>query len=98
MPVCGYVDRDHLVPVALGDMTERGERPENPGVADQHVEPSIAFGQRRGEPCYAGGILEVERHQRRRTAPGTNCGVQLLKPADGARDRDHMRARACECE
>ena len=45
-------------------MAERGERPENAGIADQDVEPAEALVQRKPEPVDALVVLEVERDQR----------------------------------
>ena len=68
------------------------ERPEHAGIADQHVEPAVALVERQRQPVDAVEVLQVERHQRRRAAGGLDRVVELLQPADGARDRDHMGA------
>ena len=48
------------------------------------------------QPGDAFVILEIERHQRRGAASGADRVVEFFEPADGARDRDHVRARLRE--
>ena len=74
-------------------MIERRKRSENPGIADEHVEPPETFVQGRAEPVNAGVVLEVERHERRRSAQRLDRVVEFFKPADRARERDDMGAR-----
>ena len=73
-------------------MAERRSRSQHAGVADQHVELAIAFVQRRSKPRQAFEVGEIERHQRRAAAVFLDRIVQLLKAADGARDRHNVRA------
>ena len=98
MPVAGDVDRDHFVPCLRLDVAERGERPENAGIADEHIQPPVALGERRAEPRDPLEVLEVERHQRRGATGSADRVVKLFETADGAGDRDHMRARARQRE
>src|SRR5262249_25466110 len=44
------------------------------------------------EPIDARVVLEVERHERGRSAQALDRVVELLEPADGARERDNMGA------
>ena len=71
---------------------ERRQRPEDAGIADQHVEPAVALVEREREPRDAVAVLHVERHQRGGAAGGLDLVVEFFQPADGARDRHHMRA------
>src|SRR5262249_5617265 len=48
--------------------------------------------QGRAEPVDALVVLEIERHERGRTAQGLDRVVEVLEPADGARERDNMGA------
>src|SRR5258708_12726097 len=79
-------------------MAERGQRPKNAGIADHHVESSEALVQGRAEPIDALVILEVERHERGRTTQGLDRVIELLEPADRARERDNMGAGAGQRE
>src|SRR6516225_8441866 len=79
-------------------MAERGQRPKNAGIADQHVESSEALVQGGAEPIDALVILEVERHERGRTTQGLDRVIELLEPADRARERDNMGAGAGQRE
>ena len=72
---------------AIGEMT-----PSIAGIGEEHVELAPALVNRAAQPVDAGAVLEVERHQRRRRRAALICVVELLEPADGARDRDDMRA------
>src|SRR6516162_1130040 len=74
------------------DMPERGQRPKNAGIADHHIESSETLVQGRAEPVDAQVVLEVERHERGRSAQALDRIVELLEPADGARERDNMGA------
>ena len=65
-------------------------------LADQRIKAPVAFVQRRAEPVDGGVVADVERGERGRAAGGTHRVVELLKSADGARQSDHMRARACQ--
>ena len=79
-------------------MAERGQRPKNAGIADHHVESSEALVQGGAEPIDALVILEVERHERGRTTQGLDRVIELLEPADRARERDNMGAGAGQRE
>ena len=79
-------------------MAERGQRPKNAGIADHHVESSEALVQGGAEPIDALVILEVERHERGRTPQGLDRVIELLEPADRARERDNMGAGAGQRE
>ena len=91
-PIGGDVDRHHLVPRLRLDMAERRERSENA----RHCRPARRAGRsaREGEPEPVDPLVvpEVERNERRRAAGPLDRVVELLEPADGARDRDDMRA------
>src|SRR5262245_54126626 len=73
-------------------MAERGQRPKNAGIADQHIEPSETLVQGRAEPVDALVVLEVERYQGGRAAERLDRIVELLEAADRARERDDMGA------
>src|SRR5262245_35730678 len=73
-------------------MAERGQRPKNAGIADQHVEPSETLVQREAEPVDALVVLEVEGYEGGRAAQGLDRVVELLESADRARERDDMGA------
>ena len=93
VPIRRDIDGHDLVPGRRLDMLERRALAGQRGIADQHVEPLVAFVERGGEPVEAGKVLHIERHQRRRTAGRARRVVELFQRADGAGDRDHMRAR-----
>ena len=80
------------------DVIERRGHRTNGGVADQHVKPPVALVERRAEPVERGIVPYVERSERGRGAGGAHCVVELLKPADGSRQRHHVRAPARERE
>src|SRR5215472_18015691 len=73
-------------------MPERGQRPKNAGIADHHIESSETLVQGRAEPIDAGVVFEIERHERGRSTQALDRVVELLEPADGARERDNMGA------
>ena len=72
---------------------ERRERTENASIADQHIEPLVAFVEGQCEPRDAVAVFDVERHQCGRAAGCLDLVVEFFEPADRARDRHHMRAR-----
>jgi hypothetical protein len=80
-------------------VVERRKRSENAGIADEHIEPSEPLVQREAEPVDALVVLEVERHQRCRSARSLDRIIELLEATHGARERDDMRAglRQREC-
>ena len=92
LPIGGDVDRDQIVPVLRFDMAERRQRPEDAGIADQHVEAAVALVERQRQAGDAVAILDVERHQRGAAAGRLDLVVELFQAADGARHRDDMAA------
>jgi hypothetical protein len=73
-------------------MSQRRQRPEDAGVADEHVElaPALVDGGAQGIDLVVG--LEVEREQRGAAATGPYLVVDLLERAGGAADQDQMCA------
>ena len=91
-PVVGRdVHRHHVLEHLRLDMAHRRERAEQAGIRHQHVEPAVALVEREPKPVDAVVVFQVERHERRGAARLDRV-VKLLEPADGARDRHHMRA------
>src|SRR6185312_6722391 len=62
------------------------------GVADEDVEPAVAFVKRRGQLVDLDELAQVERHQRRLAAGRAHLVVNLLEAADRAPDQHHMGA------
>src|ERR1700730_11290273 len=79
-------------------MTERRQRQKNSGMPKLQVESSETLVQGRTEPIDALVVLEVERHERGRTTQGLDRVIELLEPADRARERDNMGAGAGQRE
>ncbi len=75
-------------------MPERRQRAELAGVSDEHVEFLEALVQRGAEPVERIEVAEVERHQRGARPLLLDRIVEILEPADGARERHDMRALA----
>ena len=75
-------------------MGERREHPELTGIADQDVEPAIAFVEGRRQFVDLCEIAQVEGHERGAAATGTNGVVELFEAADRARSQHDMRAFA----
>ena len=73
-------------------MSERRGGAGDTGIADENVEPAVAFVQRRAEPGDAVEIGEIERHQRRRAAVLADFVVELFEPGLRPRHRHDMRA------
>ena len=73
-------------------MAERGERAEHAGIADQDIELAVALVERRAEPSDAVGSLRSSGTSVAVAAGAADRIVEFLKPAYGARHRDHMRA------
>ena len=78
---------------SLGSIWDkRRQRAEHAGIADQDVEPLVTLVERERQPRNAVAVLHVQRHQRGRAAGCLDLVVELLEPADGARNGDDMRA------
>ncbi len=71
-------------------MGERREHPEFTGVADQDVEPAIAFVEGRRQFVDLCEIAQVEGYQRGAAATGANGVVELFERADRARRQRDM--------
>ncbi len=79
-------------------MVDRRKRSQNAGVGDKDIEPAIALAHRGGEPVDTGIVFQVERHQGGSAAGGANGVVELFQAADGAGDRNDVRAGLGERE
>jgi len=95
-PIGGQVEADDLAPQRRVDMAERREHAELAGIADQDVEPAIALVKRGGQLIDLDEIAQVEGHQRRAAAGGTDPVVGLFEATDRAAGQDEMGALAGE--
>lgn len=73
-------------------MAERRQAAQDAGIADQDVELLPPLVDRGPEAVDRLVVGEIDRHKRRLAAGGTDLVIELLEPADGAGDGDHMRA------
>ena len=84
---------------SFGSMWESGDSgPRMPALPTSTSSRPVALVEREREPRDAVAVLHVERHQRGGAAGGLDLVVELLQPADGARDGDDMRAGLRQCE
>ena len=92
LPVRGYVDREEIVPIFRFNMAQRGQWPQNPGIADQYIEALISLIERQREARNAFAILDVERYQRGGAAGRPDPVIEVFKPANRAAHRNHVCA------
>ena len=73
-------------------MAERGQGPEDAGIADKHVKPAETLVQRKTKPVDAVVVLEVERDESGGTSGSLDRVIELLEPTNGASDRHDVGA------
>ena len=80
------------------ELLESSLHRENAGIANHNVDLAVTLMQCGAEARDAVEVAEVERHQRGLSPGRIDVVVEFLKSADGAGDRDHMRAGLGERE
>ena len=79
-------------------MGQRRERPENPAISHENVEPAETVEQGRAEPVERVEVGEVARDQRRLAAHRADLVVEFVERALRAGERDDMGPPAREGE
>ena len=73
-------------------MTERRQRTQNAGIANQNVELAPALEDRRAQPVDGVEIGQIERNERGFAADLADLVIDFLQAAHSAGDQDRVRA------
>ena len=76
-------------------MCKRSEHPETAGIAQQDIKLAPAIVDTLAKTVQRIEIRQIQRYQCRCTAGCANFVIQFLKPANRARECDHMGTGLC---
>ncbi len=86
------IEAEDLLPQLRHILLCRHQLADHACVADKDIELLEALIKRRGEAVDGGGIQKVERDERCAAARILDLVIDFFEPADGAGDKDDMRA------